>query len=171
MPSPALVCSRMMTWPLFSPPRRGVHDEHPVEDVLVADRRPRESPAGALDARSRPPLERTLTTTMPSRQRAARQPIEGDDADQLIAVDHLAVLVDGHATVGVAVEREADVGAGRRHDRAACSGAVAPQSRLMLMPSGSLKRASTSAPVAARICGATAPPEPLAQSTTTAAAS
>ena len=46
---------------------------------------------------------------------------------------------------------------------------MAPQYRLMLLPSGSLKRASTVAPVAARICGATTPAEPLAASSTTRA--
>ena len=46
------------------------------------------------------------------------------------------------------------------------AGAVAPQSRLMLRPSGSAWMTSTRAPVAARMSPATTLPEPFAQSST-----
>ena len=46
------------------------------------------------------------------------------------------------------------------------AGAVAPQPRLMLIPSGSAWMTSTVAPVAARMSAATTLPEPLAQSRT-----
>ena len=48
-PSPEVVCSRTITWPLFSPPRPGAGDLHALEDVLVADRRPDDRAAGLLD--------------------------------------------------------------------------------------------------------------------------
>ena len=46
---------------------------------------------------------------MPCGRAFAGQPIERDDADQLIAVDHLAALVDGDASIGVAIEGKAQV--------------------------------------------------------------
>ena len=140
MPSPRVVCSRMMTWPLFSPPR-------PAPDTSIASRmylsptgvRTTRPPARMMAASS-PPLDSTRHDAVPPRQGAARQPVEGDDADQPVTVDDLAALVDGHAPVGVAVERDAR---GRRRSRDRVGqrwpGAVAPQSRLMLMPSGWLK--------------------------------
>ena len=48
---------------------------------------------------------------MSSARACAPQAVEGDDAQQLVAVDDLAPLVDGHAAVGVAVEAEAHVAA------------------------------------------------------------
>ena len=46
-------------------------------------------------------------------------PALGDHRDQLVAVDHMAALVDDHDAVGVAVERDADVGAHLAHLAAA----------------------------------------------------
>src|SRR5262249_60838176 len=42
---------------------------------------------------------------------SAPQPGFGDDRHELIAVDHLTLLVDNDHAVGVAVERNADIGA------------------------------------------------------------
>ena len=91
-----------------------VHDHHSVDDVLVADRRARASdPPAAVTA---PFRARRWTARWrrrcPAAGRSATEPIEGDDADQLIAIDHLALLVDGHAAIGVAVERETQIGPG-----------------------------------------------------------
>ena len=49
------------------------------------------------------------------RQAAVRLPAFGDDGEQLVAVDDMAALVDDHHAVGVAVERDADVGAHLAH--------------------------------------------------------
>src|SRR3989304_5838949 len=65
IPSPELVCSAMMTWPLFSPPR-------PAPDTSIASTmylsptgvRTMRPPAPSTAA-ARPPLERTGTTTGP----------------------------------------------------------------------------------------------------------
>ena len=61
-----------------------------------------------------------------------------DHRQQLIAVDDAPALVHHDDAVGIAVERDADVGA---HFHAPCggapSGAVEPQSLLILKPSGS----------------------------------
>ena len=65
----------------------------------------------------------------------------------LVAVDDLAALVDRDDAVGVAVEREADVGAVLDAPLGADrSGCVEPQSALMLRPSGSALSTTTSAP-------------------------
>ena len=105
-----------------------------------------------------------LTTTVSLGEGPAREPVEGDDAQELVAVDDVAALVDGHAAVGIAVEAEAHVPALLGEDGARAAGAVAPQSRLMLMPSGTSKWVVTLAPLAARMAGATWLAEPFAQS-------
>ncbi len=54
--------------------------------------------------------------TMPGCVRAAGFfPIRGDHRHHLIAVDDLAALVDDEHAIGVAVERDADVGAHFAH--------------------------------------------------------
>ena len=96
----------------------GTRDQHRLEDVLVA--RPacgRRGHRPASTICSRPPFESTLSTTVLAASAAALEPVEGDDAEQLVAIDDLAVLVDGHAAVRVAVEREAEVAAVPGHDR------------------------------------------------------
>ena len=42
-------------------------------------------------------------------------PALGDDREQLVAVHDMAALVDDHDAVGVAVERDADIGAHLAH--------------------------------------------------------
>ena len=156
----------MMTWPLFSPPT-------PAPETSIASRmylsptgvRTTRPPARSTTA-ARPPLDSTLTTSVDSASAAAGQPVERDDAQQLVAIHDLAPLVDRHAAVGVAIEGEAHVRALlRRRVAASAAGAVAPQSRLMLLPSGASKWTLTSAPGAAEDLGRQPRrPEPLAQS-------
>ena len=95
----------------------------PVEDVLVADRacgRPRRRPPRPRACR--PPFDRTDTTSPPGSD-AAREPVEGEDAEDLVAIDDATRRVDGDEPVGVAVEGEPDVGAAR-HDRLGQRGRV-----------------------------------------------
>ena len=47
----------------------------------------------------------------PPASRSCPNPRGGDHRQQLVAVDDLALLIDHHDTVGIAVERDADVGA------------------------------------------------------------
>ena len=49
------------------------------------------------------------------RQAAVLLPALGDDGEQLVAVDEVAVLVGDHHAVGIAVERDPDVGAHLAH--------------------------------------------------------
>ena len=49
------------------------------------------------------------------RQPAVVAPALGDDREQLVAVDQVAALVGDHDAVGVAVERDADIGAHLAH--------------------------------------------------------
>ena len=107
-----------------------------------------------------------MTTRIPPGRAPRAHPVEGADAEDLVAVDDLPVPVDDDEAVGVAVEREAEVRAAATTSAASEAGAVAPQPRLMFTPSGSLWMTSTRAPVAARISGAVAPPAPFAQSRT-----
>ena len=57
----------------------------------------------------------TVTTTVSSRQQAALVQVDRADADDVVAVDELALGVDGQDAVGVAVEGQAEVGAPLRH--------------------------------------------------------
>ena len=57
----------------------------------------------------------TVATTPPPAQPARLVPGFGDQRHDLVAVDQRAVLVDDHHAVGVAVERDADVGAHLMH--------------------------------------------------------
>ena len=113
IPSPDVVCSRMMTWPLFSPPEDRAGDLHPLEDVLVADRRADDLPAGRLDDRLEPAVGQDRHDEAAARQRVAAQPVEGKDPEHLVAIDHPPRGVDRDQPVGVAIERETGVGAGR----------------------------------------------------------
>ena len=82
--------------------------------------------------------------------------VERDQRHQLVAVDHPALLVDHDQPVGVAVEREADVGAARDHRLAAAArGWVEPQPSLMLVPLGVTPSGTTSAPSSHSASGAT----------------
>ena len=65
----------------------------------------------------------------------------------------VAALVDRDHPIGVAVEGQADVGAGLEHRLHAGRGVVEPQPSLMLVPSGAALSTSTSAPSARSAVG------------------
>ena len=78
-----------------------------------------------------------------------------------------AALVAHDQPVGVAVERQAEMGTvAPAPRRTAVAGTVEPQSRLMLNPSGATPIGTTSAPSSHRMVGATLYAAPCAQSTT-----
>ena len=68
------------------------------------------SPPAASTAACSPPFDR-IDTTSAAGQGAARQAVEGEDAEDLVAVDDVPVGIDGDEPVGVTVEGEPDVGA------------------------------------------------------------
>ncbi len=70
-------------------------------------------------------------------QAAVFLPARRDYGEQLIAVDHLAAFVGDHNAVGVAVERDANIGPHLPHLAAERGRPVEPHSWLMLEPSGS----------------------------------
>ena len=113
IPSPDVVCSRMITWPLFSPPRTAPDTCIPSRMYLSPTGVRTTWPPAASTTAWRPPFERTETTSPPPGSVVAAQPIEGQDPEDLVAVDDRPGGVDGDQPVGVAVEREAGVGAGR----------------------------------------------------------
>ena len=69
--------SRMITWPLFSPPRFAPVTSIPSRMYLSPTGVRTTCPPTASSAASRPPFERTVTTRMPPVERPAGQPIEG----------------------------------------------------------------------------------------------
>ena len=92
---------------------------------------------------------------------------EREDREELVAVDDVALGVDRQAAVGVAVEREADVGAVLEDGRLQRLRWVEPQFSLMLRPSGSAWIALTSAPASSSARGPASEAAPSAQSRTT----
>ena len=68
------------------------------------------TPAASI-AWTKPRLLITVATTVSSTSWPASAIAEGEDREDLVAVDDLALVVDGQAPVGVAVEGEPDVGA------------------------------------------------------------
>ena len=70
-------------------------------------------PAASTTAWS-PPFESTDTTSPPPGSAPRAQPVEGEDAQDLVAVDDLAAGVDRDEPVRVAVQREARVRAASR---------------------------------------------------------
>ena len=127
---------------------------HALEDVLVADRRATTSPPAASTARCEPAVRQHDTTRPPgSAPRASRSSARIPSTWSPSTISPVAV--DRDEPVGVAVERETDVRAAlATTSRASEAGAVAPQSTLMLTPSGSTWIAVDRAPVAARISAA-----------------
>ena len=104
-----------MTWPDFSPPRLGPRDLHALEDVLVAHRGADDLPAGRLD-RALQPAVRQDRYHEPAGERTRSETIEGEDAEDLVAIDDVPRGIHGDQPVGIAVEGEPDVGAAG-HDR------------------------------------------------------
>ena len=82
-------------------------DEHRVEDVAVADRGAHDAPAGALDRPREAAVGEDAHDDGALGERLALEAVERDDAEQLVAVDDLASLVDRDAAVRVPVEAEA----------------------------------------------------------------
>ena len=91
----------------------------------------------------------------------------GTDGQDLVAVHHRAGGVDGQAPVGVAVQRDAEVGAVLEDVVAREPMWVEPTPSLMFSPSGSPATTTTSAPARRNSSPATEDAAPLAQSTTT----
>ena len=84
-------------------------DQHRGQDVLVAHRRPDEPAARGLDRLPEPAVGQHGDHQAVAVQRPAREPLERQDPQDLVAVDHVAPAVDGDAPVRVPVQREAHV--------------------------------------------------------------
>ena len=84
---------------------------HPLEDVLVADRGPDDLATGGLDRGLQAAVRQDGHDQAAARQLAAGQPVEGQDPEDLVAVDDAPVRIDRDEPVRIAVEGEADVGA------------------------------------------------------------
>ena len=69
-------------------------------------------------------------------ERGSTQPVEGDDAQELVTIHDLAVLVDRHASVRIPVEGEAASDPSSADEPASARGPSRRSPRLMLLPSG-----------------------------------
>ena len=90
-----------------------------------------------------------------TREPAVARQARRDQRHQLVAVENDAALVGDDQPVGVAVERDADIGAPRQHLAPHLLGREAPHSRLMFSPSGATPIGNTSAPSSQSTVGAT----------------
>ncbi len=165
-PSPLLACSRMMTWPLFSPPSPAPLTSMPSKMYLSPTGVRMTWPPASSTVFWRPPFDRIETTRAPlgsrlvARRSRARTPSTASPSTTQPAA---STAIRRSASPSSANPTSAPRATTSRWS---APGAVAPQPSLMLVPSGSLKSTCTSAPVASRIRAAAMPPEPLAQSTT-----
>ena len=84
---------------------------HVLGDVAVADRRARHRKADRFHVALEAEVAHHRRDDAARRKLAGLMPALGDDRHQLVAVDDIALLVDDDDAVGVAVERDADIGA------------------------------------------------------------
>ena len=84
---------------------------HPFEDVLVADRCPDDLASGGLDRGLQSAVRQDRYDEPATRQGTARQAVERQYPQDLVAVDDVSGGVDRDQSISVAVEREPDVGA------------------------------------------------------------
>ncbi len=84
---------------------------HLLDHVAVADRRAREIEPETLEIALEPEIGHHRGDDAAARKPSALLPGLGDHRHELVAVDDAALLVDDHHAVGVAVERDADIGA------------------------------------------------------------
>ena len=84
---------------------------HALEHVAVADRRAHEAELALVEIALEAEVGHHRGDDAAADQPAVLRPAIGDGRHELVAVDHLAVLADQHDAVGVAIERDADVGA------------------------------------------------------------
>ena len=98
-------------WPDCSPPTLQPVRAHVLDDIAVADRGAMQLQADAAEEALEAEIGHDRRDDAAAGQPARAVPGFGDQRHQLVAVDHGAVLVDDHHPVGVAVERDADIGA------------------------------------------------------------
>ena len=84
-------------------------DLHPLEDVLVPPGCPDDLAAGGLDHRPQAAVRQDRDDQPAAVQGPPGEPVEGEQADELVPVDDPAAGVDGDTAIRIAVEGEADV--------------------------------------------------------------
>src|SRR5690606_32406252 len=83
---------------------------HVLDDVPVADRRPHERQADALQVAFEPEVRHHCRDDAATCQPALSMPALGNHGHELVAVDDASLLVDDHHAIRIAVETDTDVG-------------------------------------------------------------
>ena len=168
VPSPVVATSAKMTWPDCSPPSDSPRRSSSSETCRSPTGTSTSSTPSFASARRRPRFDITVATIGVAAQLAPLLQVECGDEHDLVAVDDGAVLVDRDDAVGVAVEREAGIGA-ELDDRlrGARPGRSTRSRSLMFVPSGAACSTSTARRAPAGSAGAARNAAPLPQSTTT----
>ena len=114
VPSPVVAWSAKMMWPDCSPPSTSPRSVEHTDHVAVAHRRLHHVDAAAGEGVPEPEVRHDRDDDGIASQHVTRRKIDGGDAQHVVAVDDVAVLVDRDHTIGVTIERKAGIGA--RHD-------------------------------------------------------
>ncbi len=88
---------------------------HVLDDVAIANRRPRKREAEPLQVTLEPEVAHHRCNDTAAGKLAAAMPAFRDHGHQLIAIDDLALFIDDDDTVSIAIERNTDVGAHFAH--------------------------------------------------------
>src|SRR5271170_8004357 len=88
---------------------------HPLEDIAIANRRALQSKSDAGEMALQRKIGHDRGDDARLRQPPVGQPTLGHHGHELIAVDDVTLFVDDQHTIGVAVQRNADVGAHLPH--------------------------------------------------------
>ena len=117
VPSPVPAWSMLITWPDCSPPSTRSRRSSSSRTLRSPTGVPTSSMPYTSSARSQPEVGHHGGDDGVAPQQPAVVEVDRGDRDHLITVDQLALLVDRDHAVGVAVERQARLGARREHRR------------------------------------------------------
>ena len=114
-PSPVVEKSDRMMWPDCSPPTLKPPLCHLLQHIAVAHRRARQGQIQGLEITVQPGIGHHRADHAAALELVALRPAFGDQGQDLVAVDDAAMLVGHHHPVGVAVQRDAEIGAHFAH--------------------------------------------------------
>ena len=104
-----------MMWPDCSPPTLKPPLRHLLQHIAVAHRRARQLQVQAPEITVQPGIGHHRADHAAALELAVLRPALGDQRQDLVAIDDAALLVGHHHPVGVAVQRDAEIGAHFAH--------------------------------------------------------